>query len=79
MAKNKIKLNFEGISDENMDKIFDPFFTTKENGTGLGLAITLGIIEQHGGTIDVKSKLGQGTSFTIRLPLDQGNKDVHSS
>jgi signal transduction histidine kinase len=62
-----------GISDENMDKIFDPFFTTKENGTGLGLAITLGIIEQHGGTIDVKSKLGQGTSFTIRLPLDQGN------
>ena len=68
-----------GISDENMDKIFDPFFTTKESGTGLGLAITLGIIEQHGGTIDVKSKLGQGTSFTIRLPLDQGNKDVHSS
>jgi len=68
-----------GISDENMDKIFDPFFTTKENGTGLGLAITLGIIEQHGGTIDVKSKLGQGTSFTIRLPLDRGNKDVQSS
>ncbi len=67
-----------GISDKDIDKIFDPFFTTKENGTGLGLAITLGIIEQHGGTIDVKSKLGQGTSFTIRLPLDQGNKDVHS-
>ena len=66
-----------GIPDRDMDKIFDPFFTTKENGTGLGLAITLGIIEQHGGTIDVKSRLGQGTTFTIRLPLDQGDKDVY--
>ncbi len=71
--------NGSGIKKEILPEIFDPFFTTKENGTGLGLAITLGIIEQHGGTIDVKSKLGQGTSFTIRLPLDQGNKDVHSS
>ena len=67
----------KGIPHENMDKIFDPFFTTKKNGTGLGLAITLGIIEQHGGTINVKSRLDQGTTFTIRLPLDQGDKDVH--
>jgi two-component system NtrC family sensor kinase len=66
-----------GIPNEDMDKIFDPFFTTTKNGTGLGLAITLGIIEQHGGTIDVQSKLGQGTTFTIRLPLDRGDKDVH--
>jgi len=60
-----------GISDENMGKIFDAFFTTKGDGTGLGLAITRDIIKEHGGTIDVESELGQGTSFTIRLPLDQ--------
>ena len=62
----------EGISDKNMNRIFDPFFTTKENGTGLGLAVTHGIIEQHNGTIEVNSISGQGTRFSIRLPLDQG-------
>lgn len=60
-----------GISDEDMGKIFNAFFTTKGDGTGLGLAITRDIIEEHGGTIDVESELGQGTSFTIRLPIDQ--------
>ena len=60
-----------GISDEDMGKIFDAFFTTKGDGTGLGLAITRDIIKEHGGTIDVESELGQGTSFTIRLPIDQ--------
>jgi signal transduction histidine kinase len=64
----------EGISPENLDKIFDPFFTTKKNGTGLGLAITHGIIEQHGGTIEVKSTPGQGTQFFITLPVTNGNK-----
>ena len=68
----------KGISDEDMGKIFDPFFTTRESGTGLGLAITHGIIEQHGGTIEVDSKLEQGTRFTIRLPLtNQGGNDDH--
>ena len=68
----------KGISDEDMGKIFDPFFTTRESGTGLGLAITHGIIEQHGGTIEVDSKLEQGTSFIIRLPLtNQGGNDAH--
>jgi signal transduction histidine kinase len=66
-----------GIPYENVDRIFDPFFTTKENGTGLGLAVTHGIIEQHGGTIDVNSKPGHGTCFTVRLPLDQGTEDDH--
>ena len=61
-----------GIPLENMDKIFDPFFTTTEGGTGLGLAVTHGIIEQHGGTIDVANNPGPGTCFTIRLPLDPG-------
>ena len=64
-----------GISEENMARIFDPFFTTGESGTGLGLAITHGIIEQHGGTIHVESKLGQGTSFTVGLPRNHGGND----
>jgi signal transduction histidine kinase len=68
----------KGISEKDMGKIFDPFFTTRESGTGLGLAITHGIIEQHGGTIEVDSKLEQGTRFTIRLPLTkQGGNDDH--
>jgi len=62
-----------GISEENLEKLFDPFFTTKEvgKGTGLGLAVSYGIIERHGGTIHVKSKQGQGTTFIIRLPLNE--------
>ena len=67
----------KGISEEDIDRIFEPFFTTGASGTGLGLAITHGIIEQHGGTIRVKSKLGQGTSFTIGLPLNHGDNDDH--
>ena len=63
----------EGISPENIDRIFDPFFTSKEEGTGLGLAITHGIIEQHGGTVDVTSKIGSGTTFSIKLPLPQAS------
>ena len=62
----------EGIPDDMIDKIFDPFFTTKADGNGLGLAITHGIVEQHGGTIDVQSKVGEGTIFTIRLPMENG-------
>lgn len=59
-----------GIPPEHMDKLFDPFFTTKEvgKGTGLGLAVSAGIIERHGGTINVQSKLGSGTTFTLWLP-----------
>ncbi len=60
-----------GIPEKNIDKLFDPFFTTKEvgHGTGLGLAISYGIIERHKGTIEVRSKPGMGTTFTVHLPL----------
>lgn len=60
-----------GISHDNIDRIFDPFFTTKipGEGTGLGLSICYGIIKKHNGSIDVKSEVGTGTTFTIRLPI----------
>ncbi len=59
----------KGIPKEDVRKIFEPFFTTKESGTGLGMSITLGHIHQHGGIINVESKPGLGTRFTIRLPI----------
>jgi len=64
-----------GISDEEIHKIYDPFFTTKDSGTGLGLAITHGIVARHGGVIKAKSKPAQGTTFTIRIPVDKGNNN----
>ncbi|MBW1753809.1 MAG: response regulator [Deltaproteobacteria bacterium] len=70
-----IKDTGAGITADIMDNIFDPFFTTKESGTGLGLAITHGIIERHAGYIGVQSEQGQGTTFTIRLPVDKGDQD----
>jgi len=66
-----IKDSGSGISAENMDKIFDPFFTTKDvgGGTGLGLTLSYGIIERHGGKIEVKSEVGRGSEFIISLPI----------
>ena len=60
-----------GIAEDEIGKIFDPYFTTKQgkNGTGLGLYITKKVIDDHNGSIDVKSTLGEGTTFTLRLPL----------
>ncbi|MBW3661045.1 MAG: response regulator [Gemmatimonadetes bacterium] len=60
-----------GMEPEVVDRIFEPFFTTKEegDGTGLGLAIVYGVVEHSGGAIAIESRLGEGTAFTIRLPL----------
>lgn len=59
-----------GISEENLTRIFEPFFTTKDatSGTGLGLSISYGIVERHGGKIEVDSKIGAGSTFKIKLP-----------
>jgi len=72
---NDIEISFEdtgsGIAEENREKIFEPFFSTKEvgKGTGLGLSICYGIIEAHGGRIEVESRVQEGTTFRVILPV----------
>jgi two-component system NtrC family sensor kinase len=63
-----------GIPEEHLPKLFDPFFTTKKGGTGLGLAVIYGIAKQHGGNIEVKSEPGQGSVFTVSLPLSRSHE-----
>src|ERR1044071_2904720 len=57
-----------GIPRDRLKKLFIPFYTTKQKGTGLGLAISHRIINQHGGTIEVRSTIGQGSTFSVFLP-----------
>lgn len=61
----------QGIPTENLQRIYDPFFTTKaaRKGTGLGLAVTYGIVQEHGGSIEARSAIGQGTTFVLEFPL----------
>jgi len=63
--------NGRGISEEDQARIFNPFFTTRSEGTGLGLPAVRRIARAHGGTVGVQSKLGQGSTFKIRLPLNR--------
>jgi len=73
--QEKIKIRFKdtgcGIAEENLKKIFHPFFTTRKDGVGLGLSICKMIINEHKGNISAESRLGEGTTFTIILPLDR--------
>ena len=67
----------QGIAKEVLDKIFDPFFTLKDEGlgTGLGLSIVYGIVEKHRGSVAVESTVGEGTRFTIRIPLQPAGQE----
>ena len=69
------KDNGPGIPNHLKARIFDPFFTTKEQGTGLGLSISYGIIERHGGKINLDTKSGEGTTFTIYLPVNAADDE----
>jgi two-component system NtrC family sensor kinase len=74
-----VRDNGAGIPEAIRNKIFDPFFTTKPvgQGTGLGLAISYGILQDHGGSIEVKSQEGVGTEFIVKIPLDLEMQRVH--
>jgi two-component system NtrC family sensor kinase len=61
-----------GMSSEQIANLFEPFYTTKSDGTGLGLAISYGIVERHGGMVQVSSQPGQGTTFVVKLPVHPG-------
>src|SRR4029453_11965609 len=77
-----VRIAFEdagpGIPPDILGRIFDPFFTTKPegSGTGLGLAVRLGIVQSHGGNIDVRSQVGHGTTFTVVLPFTHDRDDA---
>jgi two-component system NtrC family sensor kinase len=61
-----------GIPPDHLSRIFDPFFTTKEKGTGLGLSVVYGIVERHGGKVEIDTEVGKGTRVVVRLPPRKG-------
>ncbi|SKA64983.1 ATP-binding protein [Desulfobaculum bizertense] len=67
----KVRDTGPGISEQHLSRLFQPFYSSKEEGTGLGLSIAKRIVEEHNGTITVKSRLGEGTTFTITLPAQE--------
>ncbi|NUM89229.1 MAG: HAD-IC family P-type ATPase [Bdellovibrionales bacterium] len=71
----EVRDNGPGIPADVLPRIYDPFFTTKDagKGVGLGLAVVYGIVEAHGGSIDVASRAGEGATFTVRLPMNPNN------
>jgi two-component system NtrC family sensor kinase len=81
-ARGGVVVSFQdtgmGIPRDDLAKIFEPFFTTKQpgRGTGLGLSICYGIVQQHGGMIRAESTMGQGSTFTVQLPLTAQERDA---
>jgi two-component system NtrC family sensor kinase len=78
LPDGRLELAFQdsgpGIPPDHLSKIFDPFFTTKEKGTGLGLSVVYGIVERHGGSIDLHTEVGKGTRIAFRLPPKESNE-----
>jgi two-component system sensor histidine kinase PilS (NtrC family) len=62
----------QGIADADLPHIFEPFFSTKPEGSGIGLALVYRVVEEHGGTIEVRSRVGEGTTFLVTLPAPEG-------
>ena len=83
LSEDRLQINFKdtgcGIPEENYPKLFEPFFTTKKKGkgVGLGLSVAYGIIQEHEGSIYAKSKVGQGTTFQVKLPLKSAADRQH--
>ena len=77
MARIAFRDTGAGINPEDLHKIFHPFFTTKDvgKGTGLGLSISYGIVRNHGGAIEIESTPGEGSEFTVILPLEGDGVD----
>ena len=59
-----------GIPEDHLERVFEPLFTTKAKGIGLGLALVRALVENHGGTVWVTSTVGEGSTFTVRLPVE---------
>ena len=74
-----IKDNGPGISDEAQQQIFDPFYTTRTQGTGLGLAVVNAVAKAHGGNVKIESKLNEGCTFTVTLPVEHSTEDKNMS
>lgn len=76
-TRDFVEVNFKdtgiGIPKENMEKLFTPFFSTKAKGMGMGLAICKKFVDAHGGSIDAESEVGKGSTFTVKLPIQQNN------
>ena len=79
VVRIRIQDSGPGIPASMQEKIFQPFFSSKEEGTGLGLSIAARIIEEHGGSIDVKSRSGEGATFTLTLPLRKIKHGNHTN